>query len=140
MVEDTRFRTARDAIEPVVFGYDPAGTSQVLVRYTAARPGEVMKALNRVWRRFEPEIPFEARFVDDIVGELYAADRARTLLFAAFACLAILIACLGLYSLAAFATERGPRRSASARWSARACATSCGCWCGNSPSRWCSPT
>jgi putative ABC transport system permease protein len=106
VVEDTRFRTARDAIEPIVYVYDPARTSQALVRYANARPGEVMAALNKVWRRFEPEIPFEARFADDIVRELYAADRARTLLFAGFSGLAILIACLGLYSLAAFATQR----------------------------------
>ena len=106
VVEDTRFRTARDAIEPIVYAYDPEHTNQVLVRYTAARPGDVMAALNKVWRKFEPEIPFEARFADDIVRELYAADRARTALFAAFSLLAIVIACLGLYSLASFATER----------------------------------
>ncbi|MEP7008442.1 MAG: ABC transporter permease [Sphingomonas bacterium] len=106
VVEDTRFRTARDAIEPIVYAYDPEHTNQVLVRYTAARPGEVMAALNKVWRKLEPEIPFEARFADDIVRELYAADRARTALFACFSLLAIVIACLGLYSLASFATER----------------------------------
>jgi putative ABC transport system permease protein len=106
VVEDTRFRTARDAIEPITYAYDPTRTNQVLVRYTAARPGAVMAALNKVWRKFEPEIPFEARFADDIVRELYAADRARTALFAGFSLLAVLIACLGLYSLAAFATER----------------------------------
>jgi len=109
VVEDTRFRSARDAIEPIVYGYDPAGTSMVVVRYANARPGEVMAALNKVWRKFEPEIPFEARFADDIVRELYAADRARTALFASFAMLAVLIAGLGLYSLAAFATERRTR-------------------------------
>ncbi|HVJ03806.1 MAG TPA: FtsX-like permease family protein, partial [Sphingomonas sp.] len=106
VVENTRFRSAREAIEPIVFAYDPEHTARVVVRYANARPGEVMAALNKLWRRFEPEIPFEARFVDDIVRQLYAADRARTGLFAAFSMLAILIACLGLYSLASFATER----------------------------------
>ena len=106
VVEDTRFRTARDAIEPIVYAYDPEHTDQVLVRYAAARPGEVMAGLNKVWRKLEPEIPFEARFADDIVRELYAADRARTALFACFSLLTIAIACLGLYSLASFATER----------------------------------
>ena len=106
VVEDTRFRTARDAIEPIVYAYDPEHTNQVLVRYAAARPGEVMKGLNKVWRKFEPEIPFEARFADDIVRELYAADRGRAALFACFSLLTIVIACLGLYSLASFATER----------------------------------
>ncbi len=106
VVEDTRIRTARDPIEPLIYGYDPDRTSQVIVRYAAARPGDVMAGLNKVWRRFEPEIPFEARFADDIVAEVYAADRARGALFAAFAALAVVIACLGLYGLASFTTER----------------------------------
>jgi putative ABC transport system permease protein len=106
VVEDTRFGTARDAVGPIVYVYDPGLTNQVLVRYAAARPGDVMAALAKVWRRFEPEIPFEARFTDDVVRELYAAERARTILFASFSLLAIVIACLGLYALAAFATER----------------------------------
>ena len=106
VVEDTRFRTARDAIEPLLFLNDPTRTSIVLVRYVNARPRDVMAAVNKVWRTFEPEIPFEARFADDIVREIYAADRARGALFAAFSGLAVVIACLGLYSLAAFSTER----------------------------------
>ena len=106
VVENTRFHTAHDAVEPIVYAYAPESTYQVLVRYAAARPGEVMAGLNQVWRRFEPEIPFEARFADDVIRELYAAERARTLLFAGFSLLAILIACLGLYSLASFTTER----------------------------------
>jgi putative ABC transport system permease protein len=109
VVEDARFGTARDPIEPSVYAYDPEHTSQVLVRYSAARPGDVMTALGSVWRRFEPEIPFEARFVEEIVREYYAADRAHTWLFAAFSLLAVLIACLGLYSLAAFSAERRTR-------------------------------
>jgi putative ABC transport system permease protein len=106
VVEDMRFRSAREAIEPAFYSVDPDATEVVLVRFAAARPGEVMAALNKVWRKFEPEIPFEARFVDDIARELYAADRARGALFAGFSALAVLIACLGLYSLASFATER----------------------------------
>ena len=109
VVEDTRFRSAREAIEPAFYAVDPDATEVVLVRFAAARPGEVMAALNKVWRKFEPEIPFEARFVDDIAHELYAPDRARGMLFASFSALAVLIACLGLYSLASFATERRTR-------------------------------
>ena len=106
VVGDTRIRTAREAIEPLIYTYDPLRTSQVIVRYAAAHPGEVMDGISAVWRRFEPEIPFQGRFAEDIIAEVYAADRARGGVFAAFSALAIIIACLGLYSLAAFATER----------------------------------
>jgi putative ABC transport system permease protein len=106
VVGDTRIRTARDAIEPLLYRYDPQRTSQVVVRYAAARPRDVMERLNGVWRKFEPEIPFQGRFAEDVIAELYSAERARGALFAAFSGLAVLIACLGLYSLASFATER----------------------------------
>ncbi|NJC35221.1 putative ABC transport system permease protein [Sphingomonas jejuensis] len=106
VVENTRLRTAREPLEPLVYAYEPQQTSTVLVRYAGARPAEVMAGLERVWRRLEPEIPFEARFADDIAADFLAADRARAVLFAGFSALAVLIACLGLYGLAAFAAER----------------------------------
>jgi putative ABC transport system permease protein len=106
VVGDTRIRTARDSIEPLIYRYDPKRTNQVLVRYAEARPRDVMNGLAKVWRKFEPEIPFQGQFAEDVIAELYEAERARAALFAAFSALAVLIACLGLYSLATFATER----------------------------------
>jgi len=106
VVGDTRIRTARDAIEPLIYVYDPDHTSQVIVRYAAARPADVMAGIERVWRQFEPEIPFQGAYAEALVAKLYAADRARGVLFAAFALLAVVIACLGLYALAAFTVER----------------------------------
>jgi putative ABC transport system permease protein len=106
VVGDIRFLTARDPIEPTVYIYDPTPSAQVLVRFSNARPSAVMGALTKIWRRFEPELPLEARFADDISHEAYTAERGRTALFAAFAVLGVLIACLGLYALAAHAAER----------------------------------
>lgn len=106
VVEDTRIRTARDAIEPLIFTYDPDRTNQIVVRYAAARPSDVMAQLGAVWTRFQPAVPFEGAFVEDLVAELYRGDLARAAMFAGFTLLAILIACLGLYSLAAFTTRR----------------------------------
>src|SRR3546814_17429646 len=53
-----------------------------------------------------PDIPFQARFVDDIVNDLYNRDERRAQLFGAFAVLAVVIGCLGLFGLAAFTAER----------------------------------
>jgi putative ABC transport system permease protein len=60
----------------------------------------------RVWRKLVPDVPLDARFSEDIVRQLYDAEQARSEVFAAFAGLAILIACLGLFGLAAFTAER----------------------------------
>jgi putative ABC transport system permease protein len=106
VVEDTRIRTARDEIEPLVFVYEPAKTSQFIVRYRDAVPSEVMSSLQRVWSRFLPEIPFEAAFAEDLVAELYERERTRGAIFAVFSLMAVIISCLGLFGLAAFTTER----------------------------------
>jgi putative ABC transport system permease protein len=53
-----------------------------------------------------PQVPFNGRFADEIVREQYEREEARGQLFAAFALLAIVIACLGLFGLAAFTAER----------------------------------
>ncbi len=109
VVADTRIRTAREAVEPIVYLYDTSRTSQVLVRYAGASPAGVMTAVHRVWHQFEPEIPFDGRFVEDILAETYVAERARGALFAGFAALAVATACFGLYGLAAFVTQRRTR-------------------------------
>ena len=52
------------------------------------------------------DVPFEAKFSEDIIGELYKAEDARAKIFAAFSLLAVIIGCLGLFGLAAFTAER----------------------------------
>src|SRR3546814_10941908 len=59
-----------------------------------------------LFRSLVPDIPFQARFVDDIVNDLYNRDERRAQLFGAFAVLAVVIGCLGLFGLAAFTAER----------------------------------
>ena len=51
-------------------------------------------------------MPFQAKFSEDIIRELYKAEDARAKIFAAFALLAVIIGCLGLFGLAAFTAER----------------------------------
>ncbi|MFL6845002.1 MAG: ABC transporter permease [Allosphingosinicella sp.] len=106
VVEDIRIRTAREEIEPLIFGYDPLRTSLIVVRYRGAVPAQVREGLQRVWDQFLPDTPFEADFAEDLIAEAYAQERARSAIFLVFAGFAILIACLGLFGLAAFTTER----------------------------------
>jgi putative ABC transport system permease protein len=106
VVRDTRFRSIRLPIEPIMYrlGRDYAGN--LVVRYDAARPSQVRAAVEQVWRRMAPDVPFEADFAEEIVAELYGPEAARARVFAGFAVLAIVIACLGLFGLAAFTAER----------------------------------
>ena len=106
VVEDMRVRSAREELEPLIFGYEPAHTSQIILRYSGAVPAEVMKGVQQVWERFIPDIAFEGYFAEDLIAELYERERTRGSIFAAFSILAAIISCLGLFGLAAFTTER----------------------------------
>ena len=75
-------------------------------RLADGNPAEVRAGAERVWKSITNEVPFDAEFSDDIMAELYEAEDARAKTFAGFAILAILVACLGLFGLAAFTAER----------------------------------
>ncbi len=105
VVANSRFRSVRDPVAPMMFLYDRYQPSWLLVRYSG-NPAQVRDRIELTWKRIAPEVPFEAEFSDDIVRELYDAEETRGIVFAVFALLAIIVACLGLFGLAAFTAER----------------------------------
>jgi putative ABC transport system permease protein len=59
-----------------------------------------------MWSKFAPSYPLDYYFLDDDFARLHQADQQLGRVFQAFALLAIGIACLGLFGLAAFTAER----------------------------------
>jgi putative ABC transport system permease protein len=106
VVRDARFRSMREPVDPIMFQNTPTGThSHMMVRFRGD-PVAARAAVERVWKSIVSEVPFDAEFSDDVMVELYAAEDARAKTFAAFAILAVIVACLGLFGLAAFTAER----------------------------------
>ncbi|RIA44543.1 putative ABC transport system permease protein [Hephaestia caeni] len=106
VVDDVRYRSVRDPLQPIFYLYDTGIVSQLMIRFQGRSPSAVYDQVETVWQRLVPDIPFQARFVDDIVNDLYNRDERRAQLFGAFAVLAVVIGCLGLFGLAAFTAER----------------------------------
>jgi putative ABC transport system permease protein len=105
VVGDTRFRSVRTPIEPMMFRKVTAGPGWMIVRYNGD-PATVKDAVERQWKQITNEVPFNAKFSEDVIGELYKKEDARAQSFAAFSLLAVIIGCLGLFGLAAFTAER----------------------------------
>ena len=105
VVGDTRYRNVRLPLDPMIYENSNNGHSYMVLRFDG-NPAEVRANAERVWRGVTTEVPFSAEFSDDIMAELYDADDARAKVFAGFALLAIIVACLGLFGLAAFTAER----------------------------------
>jgi putative ABC transport system permease protein len=67
---------------------------------------ETLAFLEKTWKRFLPDFPFEYAFTDESLNMMYRDDRKVGQLVGAFALLAIGVACLGLFGLAAFTAEQ----------------------------------
>jgi putative ABC transport system permease protein len=103
---DARFRSVRDPLQPIMFLFAHNSFNTMVVRYDSPDPNRVMRDIEKVWKRQLADLPFRAEFADDRVKRLYERDEARGQLFGAFALLAVVIGCLGLFGLAAFTAER----------------------------------
>jgi putative ABC transport system permease protein len=66
----------------------------------------LLSFVEATWKKYLPNVPFNQSFLDDNFAALYQSEDQQAQLFTIFSLLAILIACLGLYGLAAFTTEQ----------------------------------
>jgi len=104
VVGDFNFRSFHDPIAPMAL--IPRQGDKIAVRI---RPGDVpntIALLKDVFERNTATQPFDFFFLEDDFNALYRKERRAGQIFGAFAFLAVLIACLGLLGLAAFAVER----------------------------------
>jgi putative ABC transport system permease protein len=105
VVGDSRFRSVKLPLDALMFQNGRAGQDTMIVRFHGD-PAAVRAGVERAWKSVTRDVPFNAKFSDDIIGELYKAEDARAKTFAGFALLAVVVACLGLFGLAAFTAER----------------------------------
>ena len=109
IVEDFHFRSLHERIGPMLLGYrsNPIDVIDYFtIRFDAADVGQTIAGLRSVGERFDPDHPFEYNFLDERLADFYASERRVRRIFSAAAALAILIACMGLFGLAAYAAER----------------------------------
>lgn len=67
---------------------------------------QTLAAIGAVIAKNNPSYPFQYKFVDDEFNSLFAGEVQMSRISGIFAGLAILISCLGLFSLAAYTAER----------------------------------
>ncbi len=108
VVRDFQYHSLHRAIDPTILHIFP-NTYYNDYLSVRLRPGDlraILAELEHAWTRFNPERPFEYTFLDERFDALYRADARLSGLFGVFAALAVVIACLGLFGLAAFSAER----------------------------------
>lgn len=118
VVADFNFQSLHKGVEPFVMYPDNLDTSQMapINRPFARRflmlniAGDEMSATLRMlqdkFAELDPAHPFQYRFLDDALNDLYVSEQSLMRLIGILAVICILIACLGLYGLSSFTTEQ----------------------------------
>jgi putative ABC transport system permease protein len=102
VVNDIRYKSAKQAIDPVIFHLDRGNRGFYAVKLRTAGLSGTLATLRGQYQAAFPGNPFEYFFLDDYFNRQYRADQQFGQVFGLFAALAVFIACLGLFGLASF--------------------------------------
>ncbi len=105
VVEDFHYLSLHHPIEPLVMHLRPF-VMNLAIRVRADDLPATLASLERTWQQFTPAFPFDYYFLDDAFDSRYRAEKRAGQLVGYFALLAIFIACLGLFGLAAFSAAQ----------------------------------
>jgi len=103
VIRDIHFGEAKKVIEPMIIHYNPRNEI-LLVRTDEAPDAETQ--IKTIFTELFPEGTFQSYPFNDIFMMQFRSDNDFGEKIAVFAFIAILIACLGLFGLAAFITEQ----------------------------------
>ena len=79
--------------------------STLYIRTTAQDAGSAIAAVEKLWKKYNPNYTFEYSFMDQSFERLYRSDIRTGQLFGVFSFIAVLISCLGLFGLVSYAAE-----------------------------------
>ena len=79
------------------------------VKMAGEDPETTLGFIGELWEEIFPGKPFEYAFLADDFMEQFSNDKNRRTVFTGFTILIIIIACLGLFGLASYTTERRTR-------------------------------
>jgi putative ABC transport system permease protein len=105
VVKDFHFESLKQNIGPLGL-YMGKRAGMMSFRFESANTQDVIKVLDRSWKAMAPGLPLQYTFLDEAFGNMYSSEQRLGNIFAIFAGLAILIACLGLFALSAFTAEQ----------------------------------
>jgi putative ABC transport system permease protein len=103
---DAKMEGARQAVKPAVFLYDKQNAPILSVRLRSDAVPTAMNFIDATWRSFAPTVAIPRSLVSDNFEKLYRSDEQQGVLLAIFVGIAIFIACMGLFGLAAFTADR----------------------------------
>jgi putative ABC transport system permease protein len=114
VVGDVYYSSIREPVKPLYYrvmksqeeGAQFPNYRQMAIKFNTSDVSGLLSFVENTWEKYLPDVPFNQSFLDDNFAALYQSEDKQAQLFTVFSLLAITIACLGLYGLAAFTTEQ----------------------------------
>ena len=108
VMKDFNYNSLHDGVKPFMLVYDGnAGDfSSMIVSVNSRNYSRLLNAVNAVWTKDMPSVPFQYAFLDDEVQKQYEGEVIISHIINSFTSIAIIISCLGLFGLAAFSAEQ----------------------------------
>lgn len=104
VIKDFNFSSLHEPIGPMMLFLDTMFTNYYFVKVTGKNIPVTIQSIQKLWKERVPTMPFEYRFLDDAYNNMYQTEQKTSTVFSMFSTLAILLACMGLFALSAFAT------------------------------------
>ena len=104
VVKDFNFSSLREPVGPLVIFLGRDFSINYMARISGTDIAGTLGRLEMMWKQRIPGRPFTYHFLDEDYNKLYKSEQRSAVLFTVAGALAILLACLGLFGLAAYTT------------------------------------
>jgi putative ABC transport system permease protein len=105
VVKDFHFESLHQQIIPLIMTLPSPSQihyGKLSIKIDGNNVKSAIATINDTWHKYQPEVPFDFTFLDSKFAQLYYSEQQQGNLFTIFSCIAIFIACLGLFGLSAF--------------------------------------
>lgn len=105
VIKDFNFNSLRENVTPMILMLDN-NTAAIAARFNTTNTIPLIEAVKQKWHTFSPNQQLNYSFMDEEFENTYRSEQRIGGIFIAFTSMAIVIACLGLFGLAAYAAEQ----------------------------------
>jgi putative ABC transport system permease protein len=109
VVQDFQSESKHFKRRPCALFYDSSAFYMACIRIYPQNVQHTLAAIGKAWAGINPRGLFEYEFLDDHIAKMYTQEQKVYTAFRLFSVIAILIGCLGLYGLVAFAAVQRTR-------------------------------
>lgn len=106
VVKDFHFHSLHEPITPLVIFLNSLQTNSMFIKILPEDISATLNNIKKIWNKRVTHRSFDYHFLDEEYDALYKAEQRTAGIFTTFSALAILLACLGLIALTAYAVTQ----------------------------------